>query len=64
MAGEQNHAAAQYNLGFLYYVGRGVAKDDASAYVWIDRAASLGDKKAEQALYTLRETLPPEVIEK
>ena len=64
MAGEQNHAAAQYNLGFLYYVGRGVAKDDASAYVWIDRAASLGDKKAEQALYTLRRTLPPEVIAK
>ena len=64
MAGEQNHAAAQYNLGFLYYVGRGVAKDDASAYVWIDRAASLGDKKAEQALYTLRKTLPPEVIAK
>ena len=64
MAGEQDHAAAQYNLGFLYYVGRGVAKDDVSAYTWIDRAASLGDKKAQTARDTLRNTLSPEILPK
>ncbi|MDG2204711.1 MAG: hypothetical protein P8M79_05630 [Alphaproteobacteria bacterium] len=64
MAGEEDHAAAQYNLGFLYYVGRGVAKDDLSAYTWIDRAASLGDEKAQKARDTLRKTLSPEILSK
>ena len=64
MAGEEDHAAAQYNLGFLYYVGRGVAKDDLSAYTWIDRAAGLGDEKAQKARDTLRKTLSPEILSK
>ena len=64
MAGEQDYAPAQYNLGFLYYVGRGVERDDVNAYIWIDRAASLGDKKAQTARDTLRQTLSPEILPK
>src|SRR5947207_6443364 len=38
-AAEQNDAIAQFNLGFAYANGRGVAKDDAEAVKWNRSAA-------------------------
>ncbi|MBT7250890.1 MAG: sel1 repeat family protein, partial [Rhodospirillaceae bacterium] len=63
-AGEQDHAAAQYNLGFLFYEGKGVQKDDQEAYHWIDQAARLGDRKAAKARETLEKVLPKEIFKK
>ncbi len=37
---EQGHATAQYNLGSMYYSGRGVPQDDAQAHMWYNLAAS------------------------
>ena len=42
-AAEQNYAAAQYNLGFCYDNGEGVAKDYVEAYKWLLLAARQGD---------------------
>jgi hypothetical protein len=39
-AAEQGDAWAQYNLGVLYYKGRGVPQDFAKAYFWSDLAAA------------------------
>jgi hypothetical protein len=63
-AGEQDHAAAQYNLGFLYYEGKGVERDNLQAYMWIDRAASLGDDKAVKARDTLQKALPKDIFQR
>ena len=38
-AAEQNHAAAQNNLGFCYAKGEGVAKDQVEAVKWYRKAA-------------------------
>ena len=38
-AAEQNHAAAQYNLGVCYANGQGVAKDEVEAVKWYRKAA-------------------------
>lgn len=61
-AADQGHAAAQYNLGFLYYEGKGVKKDDLQAYTWIDRAANQGHKKAQTARDALAKALPKEIF--
>ncbi len=37
---EQGHAEAQFNLGFMYYNGRGVPQDYAQAHMWYYLAAS------------------------
>lgn len=36
-AGDGANASAQYNLGFAYYSGRDVGKDDAKAVSWFRR---------------------------
>ncbi len=45
---EQNHAAAQYNLGVMYSFGRGVPQDFVQAYMWFNLAAAQGNEKASQ----------------
>lgn len=39
---EQDHAPAQYNLGLLYYEGKGYTVDNARAYFWATRASFRG----------------------
>jgi TPR repeat protein len=46
LATEQGHGEAQYNLGLMYFLGRGVAVDYVRARMWIDLAAEHGDGKA------------------
>jgi TPR repeat protein len=41
---------AQYTLGYLFYHGQGVQKDERQAMQWIQRSAAQGNKKALQAL--------------
>ena len=41
-AAEQGDAAAQYNLGVIYYNGEGVTQDYAEAVKWYRKAAEQG----------------------
>ncbi len=43
---EAGNADAQYNLGYLYEKGQGVAKDFAEAMKWYGKAADQGDARA------------------
>ena len=47
---EQGHATAQYNLGQMYRLGRGVPQDDAEAVKWYRLAAEQGDASAQNNL--------------
>lgn len=57
----QGNAEAQYALGYLYYYGRGVRKDQRRARAWFEDAARLGHAGARQALelMTVYAQMPP-----
>ena len=44
---ESGHAGAQYLLGSLYLEGHGVEHNDATAFMWFQRAAIQGDAAAQ-----------------
>ena len=44
---EKGDAAAQYSLGTLYAEGKGVEQNDATAFLWFQRAANQGDAAAQ-----------------
>jgi len=44
---EKGDAAAQYSLGTLYAEGKGVERNDATAFLWFQRAANQGDAAAQ-----------------
>jgi uncharacterized protein len=44
---EQGDVRAQSLLGSIYYIGRGVVRDDAEAVKWFRRAADQGDAEAQ-----------------
>lgn len=46
----EGDAAAQYNLGYMYANGMGVARDQAEALGWFRRSADLGDSDAQLAV--------------
>ena len=46
MAAKQGLVDAQYNLGTMYYQGRGVDQDDSMAMRWYANAAAQGDMEA------------------
>jgi TPR repeat protein len=42
-AANQDHAPAQYNIGYAYYLGgRGIAKDIDQAFIWYKKSADQG----------------------
>ena len=47
---EKGSAAAEFNLGLLYYDGHGVAQDFAEAAQWFERSADQGYTKAQYNL--------------
>ena len=49
-AAEQGVVEAQYNLGFMYVKGQGVAQDYKTAIKWYSQAAEQGDAKAQYIL--------------
>ncbi len=53
---EKGDAGAEYRLGSMYGVGRGVAKDDAAALHWFRAAAEKGDPTAEYAVGYMYDT--------
>ena len=61
-AAEQNHPAAQSNLGVCYERGAGVAKYEVEAYKWDLLAAAQGDTKAKRNASMLEMMLSPEEI--
>jgi TPR repeat protein len=44
---EKGNAEAQYFLGTLYAEGKGVAPNDATAFMWFERAANQGNAGAQ-----------------
>lgn len=53
---DQGYAPAQFNIGFMYDVGEGVAKSDQEARKWYLRAADQGDIYAQFNLALLHLT--------
>ena len=49
-AAGQGYAKAQFNLGLMYYNGRGVRQDYTKAVQWYRKAAEQGDAKAQSNL--------------
>ena len=41
-------------LGFMYYEGMGVKKNEAKAIEWLSQAAALGDESAINLLESIR----------
>lgn len=52
-AARRGHVQAQYQLGWMYANGRGVARDDAQAAAWFQLAAAKGDAPAQRMLARL-----------
>ena len=50
---EQGDAQSQYNLGWLYFYGRGVPQDYATARQWYEKAAVQGDTRAATNVGTM-----------
>ena len=44
---EKGDASAQYYLGTLYAEGKGVAQNDATAFLWFERSAKQGNAEAQ-----------------
>ena len=49
-AAEQNHASAQYNLGWMYANGEGVGQDDDKAFEWWTLSAEQNNKHGQWGL--------------
>ena len=47
-AAKQEHAKAQFKLGFMYENGKGVKRSDSDAMRWYGRAAAQGHKEAKE----------------
>ena len=53
LAAEQGEASAQFNLGYMYATGRGVAEDNTEAVRWYRLAAEQGHAGARRVLRRL-----------
>src|SRR5207237_478277 len=65
-AAEQNDALAQFNLGYSYANGQGVAKDDAEAVKWYRKAAEQNFAQAQISLalsYALGQGVAKDYVE-
>ncbi len=49
-AAEQGDAIAQFNLGNIYFNGRGVTQSDVEAVKWYKLAADQGDARGQSRL--------------
>jgi TPR repeat protein len=47
LAASEGSAAAERQLGFMYYRGTGFAQSDAEAVAWFERAAARGDLQSQ-----------------
>jgi TPR repeat protein len=51
---QQGNSEAQYALGYMYYYGQGLPRNQERALYWITLASKNGCQKAEHALQLLR----------
>ena len=58
-AAEQGNAKAQYNLGWMYANGLGVAKDEVEAYKWWLLAGAQGNENAKKKIPLIEQNLTP-----
>lgn len=58
-AAVQGDPDAEYALGYMYYYGQGVPRDEHVARVWIGKAASQGQPQAVKALQMLTQNNNP-----
>ena len=49
-AAAKDHPSAMYNLGMIYYEGKGVTKDIDEAVYWFERASALDEPRAQNNL--------------
>ncbi len=56
---EQGHAKAQYDLGVMYFMGRGVPQDVVQAHLWLNLAAAQGDELARINRDRMTEQMTP-----
>ncbi len=59
---EAGNSEAQYALGYMYYYGLGIAKDQDIARSWIQKAAQQKYPPAITALHEMTETRPSKYI--
>ena len=50
----QGSDLAQYELGLIYYYGKGVKKDLSKAREWLEKSAAQGNAKAKRMLYIIK----------
>ncbi len=61
---EQGDASAQYNLGIMYYEGRGISRHHIYSYMWLSLAKTNGEARAQESLDFLRGQIASEDISK
>ena len=61
---EQGNAVAQYNLGRLYYLGKGVPENLVYAHLWAKQALLNGFETAAELTELLTELMTENQIEK
>ena len=64
LSAEQGNALAQYNLGRLYYLGKGVPENLVYAYMWAKQASSNGFEMGTELTELLTELMTENQIEK
>ena len=64
LAAEQGYANAQNSLGIMYYKGQGVLLDNVYAHMWLNIAASTGNKKAAKNRDIIAKLMTPSQLEK
>ena len=58
-AAEQGHTKAQFKLGAMYFMGRGVPQDDVQAHMWLNLSAAPGNELARKIRDSLAEKMTP-----
>jgi len=56
---EQGYLPAQYNMGWMRARGLGAPADFIAAYQWFALVARAGEEKGVNAVYELRQRMPP-----
>jgi hypothetical protein len=61
---EPNNISSLYSLGFYYFYGMGVPKDEVRAYMWLSLAAPTGYQRAIDVLARVAKRMTPTQIAK
>ncbi|NOX77179.1 MAG: hypothetical protein GXP17_11345 [Gammaproteobacteria bacterium] len=56
---QQGHLGAQYTIGYMYYYGYGVSRNERETLRWLSVAAARGYPKAQKALMRINGSSAP-----